>query len=164
MNAELKKILEELKIEYELYEHPPVFTVPEAEQYWGTIEAIHCKNLFVRNEKGNKHYLIVVESSKTVDLKSLRHILNEKNLSKASTERLTKYLGVEEGSVSPLGLINDTTKHVKLILDNDLKHSEKIGVHPNINTETIVIARDDLFRFIKWCGNEYIFFDNPNAI
>ena len=59
------------------------------------------------------------------------------------------------GSVSPFGLINDTSKHVHLFLDETLKKSEKISFHPCVNTASLVIAYDDFERFLTWTGNKY---------
>jgi len=156
MDKQLKKILEDLKIEYQLFEHPPVHTVEEAEPYWSNIEATHCKNLFLRNGKGSKHYLIVTEHSKKLSIKKLEEILNEK-LSFASPERLKKYLNLEPGSVSPFGLINDISKNVKLLVDSDLQQAEKLGFHPNTNMATLVITLSAFQKFINWSANEFIF-------
>jgi Ala-tRNA(Pro) deacylase len=102
------RTLDKLDIPYVRHEHPPVYTVEEAEQHWENITGAHCKNLFLRNKKGNRHYLLVLDSSKRADLKTLEKQLGEDRLSFASPERLMRYLGLEVGAVSPFGLINDT--------------------------------------------------------
>ena len=94
-----------------------VFTVEEAEQHWRGIDAVHCKNLFVRNKKGNAHYLVIVERSKSVGMKRLAGELGEDRLSFASPERLAKYLGLTPGAVSPFGIINDHEHLVTVVLD-----------------------------------------------
>lgn len=145
-------ILDELDIKYEKHEHPAVFTVEEAEKH-ARGDGAHSKNLFLRNKKGNRHYLVVLGTSKKIDLKNLETLLNEKNLSFASPERLIKYLGLIPGSVSPLGLINDANKEVIVVIDKDLILADKQGLHPNINTATIVISTDDFIKFLEWTGN-----------
>jgi Ala-tRNA(Pro) deacylase len=149
----LYQSLDEMGIPYTRHEHPPVYTVEEAEQYWQNIQGVHCKNLFLRNNKGNRHFLVVLEHSKKVDLNQLAEITGAGKLSFASAERLDKYLGLETGAVSPFGLINDANKEVQLFLDKDLKQNEQINFHPNVNTATLTISFSDFERFLERCGN-----------
>ena len=99
--------LDALGIAYTRHGHPPVFTVEEAKEHWQGIDATHCKNLFLRNKKGNAHYLVVVERATPVDIKRLTARLGEDRLSFASAERLSTHLGLTAGAVSPFGLLND---------------------------------------------------------
>jgi Ala-tRNA(Pro) deacylase len=145
--------LAELGIAYERYEHPPVPTVEDAAQYWAEIRATHCKNLFVRNQKGNRHYLIVMMHSKTADLRAVAEQIGDGKLSFASPERLRTHLGVTPGSVSPFGLIHDHAHAVRVVMDRDLKHADRLSFHPNINTRTLVISRVDFDQFLSACGN-----------
>lgn len=153
----LYDLLKQLGIEFDYYEHPPVPTVEEAKKYWIDVDATHCKNLFFRNHKGSKHYLVVLEYTQQMDIRSIEQLLKQGKLSFASPERMMKYLGVTPGSVTPLSLMNDTEKHVKLFLDENLKHSTRISFHPCINTASLVLKYDDFIRFIEYCGNEYEF-------
>lgn len=152
----LYDILADLNIEYEKHEHPAVFTVKEAEQYDSGIDAGKSKNLFLRNKKGNVHYLLIADSNKKVDLKKLSSLLSESRLSFASPERLSEYLGLTPGSVSPFGLINDSSKSVRVLIDKCLLRHDKLGFHPNINTSTIVIKTSDFRKFLDWTGNSII--------
>ena len=147
------EVLEKLDISYIRHEHPPVFTVEQAEQHWENITGAHCKNLFLRNKKGNRHYLVVLESSKKVDLKALNSQLGEDRLSFASPERLMRYLGLETGAVSPFGLINDAQNEAQVIIDQDLRNAEHVNFHPNVNTATVGISFADFEKFLSWCGN-----------
>jgi len=147
-------VLEKLEISYNRYEHPPVFTVEQAEKHWKNIAGSHCKNLFLRNKKGNRHYLVILEHSKTADLKALANQLGEDKLSFASPERLERYLGLSTGAVSPFGLINDRTKEVEVVLDQDLKKAGQINFHPNVNTATLGISFNDFELFLTFCGNK----------
>ena len=151
------EILEKLGISYVKHEHPPVFTVQEAEKHWENITGTHCKNLFLRNKKGNRHYLIILESSKRADLKQLSVKIGEDKLSFASEERLMRHLGLETGAVSPFGLINDNEKEVRIILDQDLKDAERVNFHPNVNTVTVGVEYKDFERFLAWCGNSILY-------
>jgi Ala-tRNA(Pro) deacylase len=145
--------LAELGIAYSRHEHPPVPTVEEAEKYWSAIDATHCKNLFLRNQKGDRHYLLIVEHSKKVDLRKTADQIGDGKLSFGSPERLLKHLGLTPGSVSPFGLINDRNHSVRVFIDRDLKSAERLSFHPNINTVTLTLAATDFSRFLEACGN-----------
>src|SRR6478609_7301336 len=135
--------LHELGIDYTRHEHPPVATVEEAEAHWAGIDATHCKNLFLRNQKGSRHYLVVLTASKRADLKAVADQIGDGKLSFASPERLMTHLGLTPGSVSPFGLIHDHAHAVRVVLDRDLGSSGRLAFHPNINTRTFTIAAAD---------------------
>jgi len=156
--ARVYEALKELGIAWVRHEHPPVFTVEEAERHWTEIEGAHCKNLFLRNKKGNRHYLVIIESSKQTDLRKLNALLNEDRLSFGSPERLRKYLGLDPGSVSPFGLINDVNGEVVVVVDQDLRRAKTVNFHPNVNTATVGIGLADLERFLAWKGNRVLYF------
>ena len=152
-----RKVLEALAslgIAWVRHEHPPVATVEEAEKHWAGLEGAHCKNLFLRNYKGNRHYLVIAPVTRGVDLRRLNALLGEDRLSFASPERLRRWLGVEPGSVSPFGLVNDETRHVRVVCDEALRSSPALGFHPNVNTATLEIAFADFERFLAARGND----------
>ena len=151
---DIYQVLEELGISYRKYEHPPVFTVEEADRHRGELQGGRTKNLFLRNKKGKRHYLLVVESDRKVDIKKMQGLLGESSLSFASPERLMKYLGLEPGSVSPFGIINDEAGEVIVILDAGLLRHEMLHYHPNVNTATLAVSREDFQRFLDQSGNE----------
>jgi Ala-tRNA(Pro) deacylase len=151
-----QKVLETLAglgIAFIRHQHPPVATVEDAEKQWGPIKGTHCKNLFLRNNRGNRHYLLIAAVDKAVDLKRLNALLGEDRLSFASPERLKRWLGLEPGSVSPFGLINDATRAVEVVCDETLKSSPALGFHPNVNTATLEISLADFEKFLASCGN-----------
>lgn len=156
------KVLAELNIDYSLNNHPPVPTVQEAEKYWADIESTHCKNLFFRNHKGNKHYLVLIDFGQSLVIKDLEQRLKQGKISFASAKRLDKYLGLIAGSVSPFGLINDHENHVHVFIDKNLQHVEKISFHPNDNTATLVLSFKDFIKFLDWSGNTYEFINLYN--
>jgi Ala-tRNA(Pro) deacylase len=145
--------LDKLGIAYVRHEHPPVATVEEAKKYWAGLKGTHCKNLFLRNYKGNRHYLVIAPVSRGIDLKRLNAMLGEDRLSFASPERLKRWLGLEPGSVSPFGLVNDETRHVQVVCDETLRSSSALGFHPNVNTATLEIAFADFEKFLAGRGN-----------
>jgi Ala-tRNA(Pro) deacylase len=147
-------VLNKLELPYTRYEHEAVYTVDAANKFCGHIPGQHCKNIFVRNAKGNKHYLIIIDDVKKVDLKNISRQIESSSLSFASEERLKKYLGVEPGSVSAFGLINDIEKSIEVLLDKDFVNADIISFHPNVNTATLTITYQDFKKFLECCGNK----------
>ncbi len=150
---EVYDALDALGIDFARFTHPPVFTVEEAEPYWAGVPAAHCKNLFLRNAKGTRHYLVVLAHSKKADLRALSARLGDDRLSFASADRLMRFLGLTPGAVSPFGLIYDSARDVIVVLDADLPDTERIGFHPNVNTATITMLTADFLRFLEARGN-----------
>lgn len=152
-----KKVYEELDrlgIRYQVLEHPAVYTISEME----ALEIFHdnpwiVKNLFLRDGSGKRHFLVTLDMNKRVDLKELRSKLNTSGLSFASEERLMRYLKLTKGSVTPLGILNDTELSVEVVFDSSLVGRERIGVHPNDNTATVMLRYEDLEKIIKEHGN-----------
>ena len=153
MESNIYETLDRLEIIYKKHEHPAVYTVEQAVAQWKGIEGAHCKNIFVRNKKGNRHYLIIAEHLKRIDLTPLSKRLGQSRFSFASPERMQKYLGLEPGSVSPFGLINDRNTEVEVVIDSDLKNEELINFHPNINTATLTLSFSDFRKLVEHCGN-----------
>lgn len=158
----LYEILDSLEIKYVRYEHEALFTVEEANKIEISIPGMHCKNLFLRNRKGDIHYLVLLEDSKQADLKFLSSQIGSTSLSFASAERLYKYLGLKPGSVTPYGLINDIEREVIVLIDRDLTDADVVNFHPNINTATIGVSYKDLEKFIKWHENKFYYVDIVN--
>ncbi len=153
------KVLKNLSIPFEIFEHKALPTIEIAMEVWKDIDATHCKNLFFRNHKGNKHYLVILESNRALDIHDLEQRLKQGKISFASQKRMDKYLGVQAGSVSPFGLINDKDNHVHLFLDQNLQKAEKISFHPNINTASIVVSFSDFIKYLNSVGNSYEFIE-----
>jgi len=158
----LYKVLLSLGISWEYLEHPAVPTVEEAKMYWKDLDATHCKNLFFRNHKGNRHYLVILDHRHDLHIRDLEQRLKQGKLTFGSPERLMKYLGLTPGSVTPFGLINDHTKHVHLYIDKNLAHSKTISFHPCINTASIVVKFDDFLKFLHYCGNTFEYVEMYN--
>lgn len=140
--------LNQLNIPYELKEHTAAFTMDELEALGLNSENTICKNLFLRDYKGKRHMLVVLRGDKQADLVLIRSEINSTRLSFASAERLEKHLKVSQGSVSPLGLINDESTNVEVYFDKDLKGAEKLGFHPNDNTATVYLSFESLEKYI----------------
>lgn len=147
--------LEALNIKFDYLEHPEAPTIEIAKQYWTNLDSTHCKNLFFRNHKGNKHYLVIFHCDCELAIHDLEHLLKQGKLSFASEQRMEKYLGLKPGSVSPFGLINDESHHVYVFLDANLRKANKLSFHPNDNRASLAISTDDFIRFMEHSGNAY---------
>lgn len=147
--------LKKLNIEYERHEHPAVYTCDEAAVYTGNLKGVHTKNLFLRNKKGDKHFLVVMKEDKTLNVKEFGDKISEKSLSFASPERMMKYLCLTPGSVTVFGIINDAEHNVKVYVDEDIMKEEYINSHPNVNTATLVYKVEDLIKFLDASNCEY---------
>lgn len=147
------EILDELNIPYSIHEHPAVYTVEEASKFYTEMPGGHFKNLFLRNKKGNNHFLAVVVSTKTVDIKKLGELFGGEKLSFASPERLLKHMGLTPGAVSPFGLVNNTEHNIRVLVDNDLFTFDTVYFHPNENTASIGISPQDFQKYLEWTEN-----------
>lgn len=152
-----RALLEELDragIGYELVEHDAAYTVEDIDRIDFAPDVTICKNLFVRDQKKKpSHWLVVLHKDKRANLDSLAEQLGTKHLSFASADRLKKYLGLAQGEVTPLGVLNDSDHAVTVVFDRDLKELDRIGVHPNDNTAMLYIAFSDVLRFVTERGN-----------
>ena len=160
-SEKIKKVLaflDERGFVYDWYEHPEAPTIAIAKAHWRQDGSKHCKNLFFRNHKGNRHYLVVLDCEQDLDIHDLERRLHQGKLSFASPPRMEKYLGITPGSVSPFGLINDTENHVHLFLDANLQKYNLLSFHPNDNRATVVISKEEFSRYLQEVGNtfEYI--------
>lgn len=153
MKLPIEQQLTDWGIEYEKAEHPPVFTCAEAEENVPPLPGAHIKNLFLRDRKGRRHFLLVVACEKRVDLKELAQVLAVDKLGMASSERLQKHLGVEPGAVTLLALVNDREKAVELVVDAEVWAAEALKCHPLVNTATLVIARNGIERLLEKTGH-----------
>ena len=157
--------LREHFIPFTNYNHPEGKTIEEARRWWKDDGSVHCKNLFFRNHKGNRHYLVCFNCDYDLDIHHLEQTLKAAlvaqglpscgKLSFASPERMMRYLGLEPGSVSPFGLINDVEHGVHLFLDATLRNASTLSFHPNDCRGTVVIALADFERYLAEVGADY---------
>lgn len=151
--------LEQQGIGFDYYEHPEAPTIEIASQFYRGEGTVLCKNLFFRNHKGNKHYLVIMDARHKMDIHEIEHQLHQGKLSFASPERMMRYLGVKPGSVSLFTLVNDVNHEVILFVDRKLLDAPKVSFHPNDNTASLVISNSDMLKFIESIGNRYEFMD-----
>ena len=148
MKNKVYEFLNSQNIKYEVTDHAPVYTMEEMQaeglDKLGTI----CKNLFIRDQKGKKHFLITADNDTRVNLKEIGTKLEAGKVSFASAERLEKYLGLKQGSVTPFGLMNDPEHKVEFFIDKSLSNCKSMGLHPLDNTATLFLSFKDLDKFL----------------
>ena len=142
-----------LGIDTKTMDHAPVYTVEEAQALRGEIPGGHCKNLFLKDDKGNIWLIVCLEEAQ-VDLKAAPAKIGSRRLSFGKPELLREVLGVEPGSVTPFGLINDSERRVNVVLDAAMMAHELLNYHPLENTATTTIRAADLVAFIRALGHE----------
>ena len=151
--------LQENSIWHEITEHKAVYNMAELAEVPCPYPEADAKNLFVRDDKKQNYYLITVKGEKRVNLKAFRKAQGTRNLSFVSAEDLMERLGLIPGAVTPLGVLNDETRSVKVFLDQDfLQEPGLVGVHPNENTATVWLKAEDLIRIIREHGHEVVTF------
>ena len=151
--ADLMVRFSQLGIATETREHPPVFTVEEARALRGQIAGGHCKNLFLKDEKGAVWLIVCLEDAR-IDLKTAPAKIGSRRLSFGKADLLMELLGVEPGSVTPFGLINDTGNRISVILEERMMQEPLLNYHPLSNDATTTLSSADLVTFIRSCGHE----------
>jgi Ala-tRNA(Pro) deacylase len=145
--------LDSLGIRHLTVKHPPLFTVEQSRNLRGQIPGGHTKNLFLRDKK-YAIYLVVTQEDAEIDLKGLHRRLGANGrFSFGSADLMREVLGVEPGSVTPFGVINDTEGRVSVVLDAAMMEHQTLNYHPLVNTMTTSIGRDDLVKFLESTGH-----------
>lgn len=153
--------LDQHHIPYIRQDHPPVYTTEQAERLVPPLPGVHAKNLFLRDKRGKRYFLLVVQASKEIDLKNLAIQIETSRLSLASPRRLMEYLGIEPGAVSLLALINDPEHNVELLIDRHLWDADALHCHPLVNTATLAIPLSGIKTFLTATGHTYHLIDVP---
>ena len=148
-------ILNEMKIQYSIVEHPPALTTEDADRYIEGVEGVRTKTLFLCSKKSAAYYLLVMDGAKRLDIKKLESLISDKKIRFCSPEQLMGKMGLTPGSVSLFGLLNNTEKDINVLLDKGMLTEKFISFHPNDNTKTVFITIDDMYRFLNECGYAY---------
>lgn len=150
------QILNQLKtssVDYLLHEHPPLFTVEQAMAYDEKMPGGHCKNMLVTNKKRTRYVLIILESHKRMDFKSLGHKIGIKGLKFAKEETLERF-DTFSGSVSPFIVLEDHDGEIDVYIDKDLLEYDRLNFHPNINTLTVGVNTQAFKSFMEKANHE----------
>ena len=142
-------LLDKLGVAYERVDHEAAMTMEVCQEIDKVLQATICKNLFLCNRQETKFYLLMIPDTKVFLTKDLSAQINSSRLSFAKPEYMEKFLDITPGSVSVLGLMNDTENHVQLLIDEDVLKGEFIGCHPCINTSSIRFHTSDLVEKVR---------------
>lgn len=143
-------LLDALNIEYERIDHAPVMTMEACEEVEKALGASICKNLFLCNRQKTDFYLLMIPGSKSFHTKELSAQIGSVRLSFADEIFMEKYMNLAPGSVSIMGLINDTENHVRLLVEEDILKNKYLGCHPCVNTSSLKLQTADVFDiFLK---------------
>ena len=154
--------LKRMGVVFQTQTHEPLHTCEDAERLRPNIRGGACKNLFARNKKGDEHYLIIASPESRINLRLLKKALGATALSFASEKRLQNYLQTKPGSVSPLGLVFDQERQVRVVLDQKLVQESFLNFHPNDNRQTVEIPQSEFLRFLSDLGYQPIILDFPS--
>jgi Ala-tRNA(Pro) deacylase len=160
---DLMAFLARLNIATTTIDHPPVFTVEEAQSLRGLVPGAHTKNLFLKDKK-DRLFLVVAPEDASLDLKQFHHRVGATGrLSFGKPELLMEFLGVTPGTVTAFAAMNDTEGKVTVVLDAGLAGAGVINCHPLVNTATTTIAAADLLAFLRATGHEPLIVDVAGA-
>lgn len=154
----LAAVLQSQGIDSVTYAHPPIFTVEEGLSFKHHMAGGHTKNLFLKDKKGNI-WLVTALFDTEIDLKWLPRRLNAARLSFGNADLLRDVLGVVPGSVTPLGLVNDTGRRVVPVLDARIMEQSLVNCHPLRNDMTTAIKPADLVKFMTSLGYQPVIVD-----
>jgi Ala-tRNA(Pro) deacylase len=156
--ADLLAFLDSLGVAHQTLDHPAVFTVGEGGDIKAAIPGAHTKNLFLKDAKGQL-WLVSAEGHAQIDLKRLHAVIGSAKLSFGNAELMHETLGVTPGSVTAFGLINDTDRRVRFVLDRTLAEAELVNFHPLTNTGTTTVSREGFRAFLRALGIEPLVVD-----
>ena len=141
-------LLDRLGVGYDRVDHAPAMTMEDCKEVDEILESMVCKNLFLCNRQETAFYLLMIPDTKVFHTKDLSAQIGSARLSFAKPEYMEQFLNITPGSVSVMGLMNDTEHRVKLLIDEDVLASEYVGCHPCINTSSIRFRTSDLVEKI----------------
>lgn len=152
------EVLKEMNIDYEIITHPAAYTTEEADEYVKDREGVFSKTLLLSDKKNKNFYLVIIDDRKRLDIKKLSTLVGQR-LHFAKEEDLMKKMSLKPGSVSLFGLINNKEKDIKIFIDKEAVEENNINFHPNVNTATIFISINDMFKFLNNLNFEYQIID-----
>ena len=148
--------LDQLGIVYQRTDHDRADNMEACKAVNAVLDVVICKNLFLCNRQKTAFYLLLMPGGKKFRTKELSAQIHSSRLTFADPEDMLKYLDIEPGSVSIMGLINDREQNVRLLIDEDILNNEYIGCHPCVCTSSLKIkTKDVLERFLPAAGHSY---------
>ena len=160
MEQKLYKIFEEIGIkDYSVKYHEPILTIEQADEFGLAMEGLNLKNLFLREKKTGRFFMLILDDHRQTDLKYFKEVAGWKQVSFAKEEELLEILGVGAGTVTPLALFHDEEKRVVVVLDREISEAsdlEKVSFHPCRNDATLTMTKIDFIKFLEHMGNTII--------
>lgn len=154
--AAVYKLLDDLDIPYERVDHPAAMTIEDCQDVDKILKISLCKNLFLCNRQKTDFYLLLMPGNKAFKTKDLSKQIGSARLSFGDAEYMEKYLNITPGSVSVMGLMNDTDNHVRLLIDEDVINEAYIAFHPCINTSSLKASTKDILeKYLPAVNHEY---------
>lgn len=157
----VKDRLDQLGINFDVVEHPPVLTTEQADSYIVSLEGVRTKSMFLTNKKKTQYYLLIMDDQKRLDMEDFKEQVGANRIRMASTESLAEKMQLPAGTVSPFGLLNNEEKDILVYFDQDIVSEEIMTFHPNTNEKTIFIKTKDLFRFLESIDFKYEILNLP---
>ncbi len=161
MEQKLYDIFKDIGIEdYTVKYHEPILTIEQADEFGLAMEGLNLKNLFLREKKTGRFFMIIIDDHRQTDLKYFKEVAGWRQVSFAKEEELMDVLGLEPGSVTPLALFHDVEKCVIVVLGQEISEAsdlEKVSFHPCRNDETLTMTKKDFLKFLSHMGNTVIF-------
>lgn len=149
------KLLDDVGVSYKKYVHPALFTCEDCKKYNVEREGVVGKNLLLRNTNKSSYYLVIMPTTKRADLRLIQAVLGETKLSFASEEDLLKKLNIYSGAVSLLNVSNVDKVELKIIIDKEMLLADKVGFHPNDNTETLVFDSGAIPKILDFVNADW---------
>lgn len=155
-------LLDSLGIAYERTDHEAAMTMEDCMEIDRILDIVICKNLFLCNRQKTRFYLLMMPGDKVFRTRDLSPLIGSSRLSFADAQDMEKYLDITPGSVSVMGLMNDTQNHVQLLVDRPVIESPLLGCHPCVNTSSLRMkTKDVLDRFLPAVHHDAIVVDLP---
>jgi Ala-tRNA(Pro) deacylase len=151
--------LESLQITYKYYESPKDFSSEDDGSFWQRIGATRCKNLFLRNHKGNRHFMLIAPYYTDISITTLEQHFKKGKISFASPERMKRWLGMSPGAVSVFSLFNDTTNHVEVFVEESIALCTQLTFLPNTKNAIIAISLQDFEILLNKSNNAWSYFN-----
>jgi len=155
MKPDVEKFLKSADVNYVIHKHIPVATVAASRRVCAAIPGLHCKNLFLKEKRGDNLYLLTMPAHKRLDFKAFQAAAGLRALTFAKPDVMWDLMKIKPGSVSPLGLINDTQNRIKLFVDKEVWDAEIVGFHPNDNAATLEMTHENFEKVLNALGNEW---------
>ena len=155
-------LLDKLGMEYYRTDHEPATTMEVCNDIDKILDTLICKNLFLCNRQKTQFYLLMMPGDKVFKTKDLSQQINSARLSFAGEEYMKEYLDITPGSVSIMGLMNDTDNHVQLLIDKEVLEGDSLGCHPCINTSSLKLKTKEVMeKFLPAVHHEAIIVELP---